>query len=394
MQQRDSQPRKPTPPKVCANCGVVYECKRPKDAFYRANHRKSLYCNFACASAGRGRARRGVARKTDTKICPTCGEEFGRVRANGKRRDFSGVKHCSHKCAMASISINSRTSPPDKLPTRDMVGGIDYMVDWPDNVETLYKAEPPLEKLAEPYHGFWGTPLINKITGDLQCHICGAWFKNLSVHVNKRHGISARDYKIAFRLPLSQALITRESSRRRSEGTREQQKRRGYRVADNPKAKIWQRKRVKRTKQALSGRLLTKEDWFNNKNGACDQQLLRRYAIVSELAGKEIPSKRDFMIYDPKFVPTVWGRYGGLLKFRKKFNLTNLRVWSGSPTTDDNVIAGIRARAVELGRMPVAEDFAKGVSPNRSTIYRHFGSYRRALVIAFGDETAIRGRGL
>ena len=41
----------------------------------------------------------------------------------------------------------------------------------------------------------------------LQCHICGKAWAHLGVHVQKAHGITAKDYRIAFGLPQRHGLV-------------------------------------------------------------------------------------------------------------------------------------------------------------------------------------------
>ena len=53
------------------------------------------------------------------------------------------------------------------------------------------------------------TDIENYFNGDrIECLICPKWYKSLSGHINKAHGINVDQYKLKFGLPWSKGLCS------------------------------------------------------------------------------------------------------------------------------------------------------------------------------------------
>ena len=61
--------------------------------------------------------------------------------------------------------------------------------------------------LTAPEHGTWGEITVLP-DGRLLCHECGRGWVNLGGHVVRSHGMTAREYKIAYGLPVTKGLIS------------------------------------------------------------------------------------------------------------------------------------------------------------------------------------------
>lgn len=62
----------------------------------------------------------------------------------------------------------------------------------------------------EPERGDGGFGIWGQITDDgdkLLCHECGRWYQGLGTHIALAHDMTARDYKLAYGLPLTKGLV-------------------------------------------------------------------------------------------------------------------------------------------------------------------------------------------
>jgi hypothetical protein len=238
-----------------------------------------------------------------------------------------------------------------------------------ERIELVYKAVEPFEKLVDGF-GYRGVLLRDTIEDKLQCHVCGKWYKAVATHARFAHGMTARDYKITYGLPLQSAICSRSTSAKLHDN--------GIKHKNNlnrcARTKKWLqqvRKGVKHKKNNAA---------FQNKLGTCAEQIYRRFLVVADMAGKE-PTFGDIKQYDPKLFAAIVRRYGNLDNFRVKYDFTRNR---SKEITDESIIAALRKFYITRKRLPRQVDFAiagKG-KPSKNAIYNHFGSWRRALATA------------
>lgn len=248
-----------------------------------------------------------------------------------------------------------------------------------ENIETIFKVEPPLTEIENGY-GYIGVVLRNKLTDKLQCHVCGEWFDLLSNHT-KAHKLTTIEYRKKFGLPLSFPLCSLAYSKKRSESG--QSKERKERCRDI--AKISQKKA-----QLASRNKKNKANWLygfknparDNMYGACFEQLKRRYEIVADIVGHD-PSGYEIDKYDKSLSSAIYRRYGSLNQFREKagYEIREQR----KPVETDRIIAKIIKFFEENKRVPLARDFRSG-DITLTAIYNHFGSFKRALHCAGIEE--------
>jgi len=244
-------------------------------------------------------------------------------------------------------------------------------ISFPDaKIETLFKVEPPLEELKNGF-GYKGVILRNIEEDTLQCHICGVWRKGLSTHIVKAHKILTEDYKKEFGLPLSFPLVSKSTSAKHSKRASSEKSLENLRKYRNPTKASHSRPRWKM-------KYFRNNHAFHNMKGACKEQIERRFLIVADIVGKE-PSIKDLDKYDKSLHGIIRRRYKTINKFRKKFGYCIRK--KAKIFSDDELIAFLRKEYTKTNELPRANTYRKG-SPNTETIKNHFGSWRRALVIA------------
>lgn len=242
-----------------------------------------------------------------------------------------------------------------------------------ENIETLFKVEPPLTELDGGY-GYIGVVLRNKETDTIQCHTCGKWCKNLVNHFINAHKISNMDYRKKYGLPLHFPLVSKALSESSSKTALKN-------VENNigcfGKYNFKKYNVVPSRKGSVSGYSKKNPSW-DNKHGACDEQLKKRYEMVADVVGKE-PAAWQIDETDPSLRFYIMRRHESLNKFREKFGYT-VRP-ANTELTDAFCLSKLRSFLKTHKRLPQTKDFLKG-RPNTSTIYTKFGSWNRALAYA------------
>ena len=237
----------------------------------------------------------------------------------------------------------------------------------PVEVETLYKAEEPFMKIEEPYFGYQGVILRNKINDTIQCHICGLWFKYIAPHARVAHSMKLEDYKIKFSLPLNAPLC----SKKMSDNCRQ--------VAESwdksHPMKLGQGKEIKRNKSYLKRLKYSLNNMGRlNALGACEEQVQKRYLIIADKIGST-PTSKDVREHDNALYSLIERRYEGFSNFCNKFNYELKR----KPFTRENLVSLIRERIKKEKRIPSIHEFVN--KPSRRTIIKVFGSYKRCLSV-------------
>ena len=144
----------------------------------------------------------------------------------------------------------------------------------PSGKVIIGKYIPPFEE-NETGFGFKGVALEDKETGQLECCICGKWFKNLACHL-RSHKITASEYKKRFGLLQSTALKSRKMRLKQSEvmsDMRRKHKKHRMRFGKN---NIWAGNRKGKPKA----------DESKNKYGVCDLQIMEKVIELQKELGK------------------------------------------------------------------------------------------------------------
>ena len=121
---------------------------------------------------------------------------------------------------------------------------------------------------------------------------------------------------------------------------------------------------------------------IQNKRGACEEQIYKRFMVVSDIVGRE-PSFVDLAKYDSTLFNAIRGKYKTLNNWRKKQGFVVNRF---PPKYTDEQLAGEMKKVYfEKGRIPYTTDFLRR-APCTMTFRNHFGSWNRALAYAGFDR--------
>jgi hypothetical protein len=193
----------------------------------------------------------------------------------------------------------------------------------------------------------------------VRCHECGEWFEWMGPHVWFKHGMTARQYKIAHGLNLTSALINERGRIARALG---QASRGGEQL---------------RGKSPRSGGRYTRRACnFESRNarGRCAAQLLDRIKHIALQLGRS-PSQRDLEAHGV-YLPSAY-RLFGVNDIRSLLALADLAP-AGVRYSPALLGEMLRDFYVRFRRLPSGTDFKRGVLPSWQTFYNHFGSMPNA----------------
>lgn len=270
----------------------------------------------------------------------------------------SGYKHCRKE--------NNMPATLEDIQKKYGKGG---------SVYPLYKNEmhaPYMEN--ETGNGYKGVVLYRKDIDAVQCSECGQWFENLSIHV-KIHGINAMQYREKNGLFKKTSLSSKRLSRQRSElATRRISE--GYSILQKD------RNLVSSANLKKSQNIARSSFQFQNKYGLCEAQVSSRLMVVKEMSGNKNITSADISRYDRKLYDYLRKSYGSVEKACEKFNIEFLGQ-GNNRYEDAEVIALLRLYVLENKEIPtlqMIDDINIGFSSG--VIYKHFGSWRRAKMMA------------
>lgn len=240
----------------------------------------------------------------------------------------------------------------------------------PENIETLFKAEPPVEQVKNGY-GYLGVVLRDTEKDLIQCHICGKWCRSIGHHIRLAHKIDIRSYRIRFGLPLSYPLISRSYSKNLSNGFKKRKIRKYLKTSG--------RKKYKRTKIEMdSHRYGSTSPAAKNKKGICDEQIDRRYLIVCDMVGRQA-RQSDLKEHDPSLPSAIKSRYKSFNKYLSVKGFDIIR--EIKRYTNKELLDYLKLFHKKHGRVPTADEL-RNTQPNSNTMSRRFGSYINALKAA------------
>lgn len=241
-----------------------------------------------------------------------------------------------------------------------------------ESVMALHKE--PLKPVVAGY-GYQGTLAYNKNQTHTQCHLCGDFYVDLSHHLYPAHGLSAREYRIAYGLPTTISLTAPK--------------------ANNHHYQVWQNltpeERAKRLaklhpfkpgengiERGAGDRGYRKPLYKKNLEGKCPDQLLDKIERLAKKSGRT-PRKKDFITeYNHSYYDNVILTYGSWEQALTILSLTpNSR--GGKPVFSKEVLVKLLIEFRDrYGREPMYSDTERGLLPSGPTFVRHFGSWTGA----------------
>jgi hypothetical protein len=264
----------------------------------------------------------------------------------------------------------------------------------------------PVSPLEDKYYGYNGILIKDKKTGELQCHICGAWFKNLSKHIvcthdkqvvidkhykncsitnNWSHGkLLLKSYRVMFGLLQSTPLVCEELRKTMvKNGSINLNKSKIMKASSKLTGQMSSiNKFVKRGKRAAEE---------ENKNGTCCLQLLSRMHDITIKLGR-IPKLSELV--DSKtnkgFAGTLCLKIGSYTQACKLFNLikdkTQLRAENSRDLPKEFLIECIRGYYAKHKEKPTRSACAAGFLPPEKCFVPLFGSFNAAVKKALATK--------
>lgn len=314
----------------------------------------------------------------------------------------------------------------------------------PSGNVTFYNYKEPLMKFQDGF-GYVGAVVFDTTSGDIQCHFCGQWFKELGNHIRKEHALNTEQYKKEVGLLKGTALI--------NEKIRAQLIEHGRTHKGNLKNLRPGKPHTEETKRQIAATLKENRDEMKNIRGTCPEQLIERLVKLYDKLGRT-PTTREIPFIEP--LRKTYGSLSeacrvagiperavgqtvksqskkidraGLVKAlhehyevkgtfkRKELSLTKEQKWAWGKLTKDNLkernnlykeacmwdgryrkgtpffhytdeeLLEFLQRFKEInGRFPSTSDGKRGLIPNASKYIYHFGGWGKALKLAFPNE--------
>lgn len=241
-----------------------------------------------------------------------------------------------------------------------------------DTPSVISGYKEPLTKVHNGY-GFLGTIAFNKEQTHTQCHICGFFFRNLSLHTTTDHKIKVNDYKDKLGIGRTVSLMAPVTRKK---------------YYDN-----WEKlpadEKLKRATEMKAGRLLAGKEGNRHKKslhkknleGRCPEQLLDKIKRLADKLG-QAPTRKEFdneYKDEGYFIGSVALTFGTWTEALKILNLTPRLARGMRPIYDQaTLIVAMQDFEKRYGREPYTKDIRAGLLPSFYTFRKNFGSFSKA----------------
>lgn len=227
----------------------------------------------------------------------------------------------------------------------------------------------PFEQLEGAVPGHPVGVVLKDDDGRLLCAYCGGTFDFLAAHVQKKHHMTARQYKDEVGLLVKSALV--------SERVREKRIATGLRIAAMGLSPVATgRARPPKEQKRLSGTDHPK--WSPehlNKTGRCYAQVLATGRSVLRETGKVSSYSMKRRGIGNATIETYFGTWEN---FRRALGMGDGAVRSRRDWTDTQLLTGLRSIAEKIARTPASSDLRRFGLPSPQTYQRRFGSFTEA----------------
>ena len=237
---------------------------------------------------------------------------------------------------------------------------------FPDGVEY----EKPFTEIPRGF-GYFGVVLVDKDTGELQCHQCGAWTETLSVHAYTSHKIKAELYREQYGLLQNTALI----SERIREILIEHGKEVARRYKLDSKAAIERLKSFQNNNEKKRRHSYANAERMNKK-GTCPVQVLDKLIKISEKLGRQPYKKEMKDDLGRSIVDAAKRRYGNLAEVRRILEMQGYtyKLPAKATYTNEEMLGHLRKFESIYGRKPSPSDFRRELLPlSYGSYYARFG---------------------
>ena len=245
-----------------------------------------------------------------------------------------------------------------------------------------YGYKEPLKKFKDGY-GYMGALAYSKDLEEVQCHMCGKFFKALrSNHTQKCSGLSLVEYRDKVGLARSTPLIgegVRMTLVKNYKGCQKRYNAFGFKKLTKEQKDQAKRNTIKENK-SRRGRKISLET--KNKRGSCPDQLLDKIIRLEKELG-HVPNKADFQRkYKGRFMGTIYETFGSWVKAVEKAGMKPQSV----EKAEKYLLEALCAYMVEFyernKRTPVSSDMARGLLPDGRVYRKHFPTINHARAVA------------
>jgi hypothetical protein len=232
------------------------------------------------------------------------------------------------------------------------------------------------EQMYEPFMendngvGYQGVVMYRKDIDAIQCSVCGSFMKKISSSHLKTHNLTSDQYRIKFGLFKKIALISKGLSKKLSKISSLR--------ARNINHKLWEYSKsitsIKTHKNSINR--ARKIAQFLNKHNLCDAQIENRLSVVKYLSKKVEITSSDVYKHDRNLYDNLCKRHEGVENFCKLYKII---------TNDENQLISLLRNSMYLfKKMPTLKEISEII--NIDLIYKHFGSWSRAKMMAGLDQ--------
>lgn len=242
------------------------------------------------------------------------------------------------------------------------------------SVYPLYKDEMHEPFMETSSGGYAGVVLVEENTGNVRCELCGNWYKALASHIGRKHHKTSKEYKdeqgLLYSIPLCSKGTSeklRETAIQRELGKYVQHFKKGHKGFKNNRNGSYRQKIM-----------------FKNSKGLCDAQIAARLIIVAEMSNKKVEELNSGILqkFDPQLYYCLHDRYGTWQIAAKALGLSSPGSGAYKRYEDAYILGCLRSWVIKYRKIPSHSEFEKTGNCTKNTILRHFGSWRRAKMMA------------
>lgn len=243
----------------------------------------------------------------------------------------------------------------------------------PSGFVHLYNYKEPFMDFKGGF-GYEGVLLYDGNSSKVQCHLCGEWFHTLGNHINKEHGINAKNYKITVGLRQTTALISEEHRELLISNAKTSK----YKPEERAKNLIKHKKGSTLSKEVIMKSAETRSAYKNvreaqNLRGTCPLQILDRIQYIAERTGGEVTQAE---VVRHIYKPTIINLYGSV---KNAIELANVKMRGNKRYISKEMAMELLKNFYHThNRMPTTSDTKRKLLPSWGVYKRHFGSFRNA----------------
>ncbi len=259
-----------------------------------------------------------------------------------------------------------------------------------ENSLTLMHYKEPLKSIPKSLgYGYYGAIQVTLDGTQLQCHICGDLYTNLSMHIRMMHKMPLKEYRETYQIARRTALISENFRKKKKDRMfgwwwKLSQAERDRRISKRVKALRKWHKTASARGYKWNVQLETR-----NKRGTCPDQLidkikkmaakLGRTPHLSDLQKEGGGGRRFAYLYKNTFGSFAEAVKRAGLEPAKKFIY---REGKKNKYSDEELLDFISIFWQENQRVPTETDYLRGFVPSPQVYKRRFGSLQKARELA------------